>query len=551
MTDVFKKLDQELPHYISRIKNMGEHRNNSEENIVHEFTSFIQKVFNIEAKDLDFEVFVKSNVKQLRGRMDAIFGNVILEFKQDIKNETALSTAKVELKKYFQSQHELEPKIRHLGIILDGLNFRVYQARIKNNHVLNLEQINVINFDLCNSETVLNWFESFFLGDTQKITPTSKKLKQTFGLNSVNFATIRQELIELFNKVNDHPRIKIKYDNWSRYLEIVYGDKPNEINLFISHTYLSTFVKLLVYLRLSEKDHSRNYNVQEILNGKIFFQYKIRNFVEDDFFTWIMFDPIRKDSENIFKKILKDLEVYDLDLIDGDILKELYQEMVQPFVGKQLGEFYTPDWLAEKIVEVTLKDNPKKSVLDPSCGSGTFLLKTIKYKIEKFKELKTDDSKILSHILENVIGFDIHPLAALISKTNYLLALKQIIHSREGTITIPVYLSDSLKIPERINSTSNSVSTFEFNTEILNQKFMFPEDITDSLLKMDCVMEQMKDRGIIFEQTIQESTTQNSIDIKKIYENQVHNFKNTIKDTHNQNDVDILIENIFYSFRIY
>ena len=73
-------------------------------------------------------------------------------------------------------------------------------------------------------------------------------------------------------------------------------------------------------------------------------------------------------------------------------LKELYQEMVRPDVRKQLGEFYTPDWLAEKMIidEVLESDEPKKSVLDPSCGSGTFLFKTILYKIEKLQKSKHD-----------------------------------------------------------------------------------------------------------------------------------------------------------------
>ena len=40
------------------------------------------------------------------------------------------------------------------------------------------------------------------------------------------------------------------------------------------------------------------------------------------------------------------------------------------------------------------------------------------------------DSEILSHILENVIGFDIHPLSsALIAKTNYLLLGLKDIHT--------------------------------------------------------------------------------------------------------------------------
>ena len=43
--------------------------------------------------------------------------------------------------------------------------------------------------------------------------------------------------------------------------------------------------------------------------------------------------------------------------------------MVKPDVRKQLGEFYTPDWLSEKMINEMLSKDPKKSVLDPSCGS--------------------------------------------------------------------------------------------------------------------------------------------------------------------------------------
>ena len=92
---------------------------------------------------------------------------------------------------------------------------------------------------------------------------------------------------------------------------------------------------------------------------------------------------IRKRSSKIFSGLLLELERFDIDAIDEDVLKDLYQELVHPEVRKLLGEFYTPDWLAEKMVIETLDADPLKSVLDPACGSGTFLFKTIKFKIEK------------------------------------------------------------------------------------------------------------------------------------------------------------------------
>ncbi len=546
MTDVFQKLEKELPNYINQIKN----RTNSEAKVLHEFTSFIQKVFNIEAKDLDFEVSVKSSVKQVRGRMDAVFGNIILEFKKDLKDIRALETAQDELEKYFQSLYEKDSKIKHVGIATDGLNFKVYQAIIKNERVSKIELINEISLDNNSTEKIFNWFDSYFF-TSSKIIPTSEHLKQMFGLNSPSYAVIRQELLELFDKVKDSRNIKTKYSNWEKFLEIVYGDKPNEINLFIAHTYLSTFVKLIVYLKLTSKNQLRSYDILPILYGNVFSQLGIINFVEDDFFTWTMFISIRKQSSKIFEKILRDLEIYDLDQMNEDVLKELYQEMVRPDVRKQLGEFYTPDWLAEKMIIETLSDEPKKSVLDPSCGSGTFLFKTILYKIQKLRKSGMEDFEILTHILGNVIGFDIHPLAAHIAKTNYILGLREIINSRKGPITIPVYLSDSLKIPEKKQTITNTIPTFEFDTGILDKKFSFPENFADEITKMDDIIEKMKIHGHELEEkigTITESSYK--IDLDEVSKNLKRSFENSIANITDLNEKKIMMNNIQTLFEL-
>ena len=547
MADIFHRLEEELEPYIHRIKD----RSNTEAKIVHEFTSFIQKVFDVEAKDLDFEKFVKSNIKQVKGRMDAVFGDIILEFKTNLNDERALNTAKEELDKYFQALYEDDSKIRRLGIVSDGLNFKVFQPIIKKNRVTELELINEINLEQKEVEDVFNWFDSYFFSSS-KISPTSEHLKQMFGLNSPTFAVIKQELLEYFNQVKDERRVKTRYENWSRYLEVVYGDKPNEIDLFIAHTYLSTFAKLLVYLKLTSKDKFKNYDISPILYGQKFEQLGILNFVEEDFFIWIMYPTIRSKTTKIFEKMLRDMEIYDLDKINEDILKELYQEMVNPIVRKQLGEFYTPDWLADTMVEDCLKENPLKSVLDPSCGSGTFLFKTILYKIKKLKEQNIDKSKILEHILENVIGFDIHPLAALIAKTNFLLSTQDIINHRKDSITIPVYLSDSLKIPtKKIDVSKPSGILFEFDTEIEDNKFTFPENIVNDFVKMDELIEKMKFHGHEFEDIvgkIQESSYK--INISEVGGNLIESFKKSIKHIKNDEDEKILVENIKILFKL-
>jgi len=282
-----------------------------------------------------------------------------------------------------------------------------------------VEEIDKIDLEESSVQNVFLWFDVYFF-TSDKIVPTSDDIRKRFGLQSPTFATILRQLESLFEKVQVFKPAIIKYENWNRYLEIVYGDKPKDHRLFFKHTYLSTLVKLLIHVKISGGKPSDQDEIVPILFGKTFSQAGIQNFMEEDFFSWILSLPIRKQASQLFHKLLRELYVYDLEKINEDVLKELYQQLVDPDVRKLLGEFYTPDWLASMMIVEVLQKKPEQSIMDPACGSGTFLFKTIKYKIEKLTRKGWEKSKILSHILENVIGFDVHPLAVIISRTNYL-----------------------------------------------------------------------------------------------------------------------------------
>ena len=54
--------------------------------------------------------------------------------------------------------------------------------------------------------------------------------------------------------------------------------------------------------------------------------------------------------------------------------------------------------------------------------------------------------ELLPKILNNVVGFDLNPLAVMAARTNYLIALREILRFG-GEIEIPVYLCDSIMTP--------------------------------------------------------------------------------------------------------
>jgi len=528
-------IKEKLPEYLSTVKSK-----HSEPSKAYTFISFIQKIFDIESRDLDFEVPVKSKLMELRGRIDATFGNLIFEFKKNLEKD--LEEGKRELKLYFQDRNEKFPDSDFIGIINDGVVFRVFHPIFDNKKIIEIDEKGFLDLDSSNPEKIFLWFDSYFFS-TQKIIPTSADIKQRFGLESPTYVHIQRKLKELFEKtILIYKPALIKYENWARYLSIVRGEKQ-EKDLFFRHTYLSTLVKLIIHSKLVGSEPSIYDPIPPLLWGNRFRQAGILNFIEDDIFTWTLSKPIRKQSSKLFENLLRSLYIYDLEKINEDVLKELYQELVAPESRKLLGEFYTPDWLADKMVEEVLKDDPTLKVMDPSCGSGTFLFKTIQFKIKALTEKGWNKEKILTHLLENVIGFDIHPVAIVIAKTNYFLALKDLHKSKRGPISIPVYLSDSLKIPQKKPESKSGVATVDY--EAGDVKFRFPLSIASNIAIFDDVIEKMKSIGeqfgLIYEKNKESDPSRNQEAYERLSN---ESFARAISDISKEKEKQILIQTL-------
>ena len=57
-----------------------------------------------------------------------------------------------------------------------------------------------------------------------------------------------------------------------------------------------------------------------------------------------------------------------------------------------------------------------------------------------------DEGELLKKILANVVGFDLNPLAVMAARTNYLVAVKDLIRHSDH-VEIPIYLCDSIMTP--------------------------------------------------------------------------------------------------------
>jgi len=88
-----------------------------------------------------------------------------------------------------------------------------------------------------------------------------------------------------------------------------------------------------------------------------------------------------------------------------------------------------------------------KRILDPACGSGTFLILAIRAIKEHARRAGLSEAETLEVILNGVVGIDLNPLAVLAARVGYLLAIADLVPFRRGPIAIPVYLADSVLEP--------------------------------------------------------------------------------------------------------
>ncbi len=300
---------------------------------------------------------------------------------------------------------------------------------------------------------------------------------------------------------HDHPRVATFFSEWDRIFGIVYGaelrkaekDAPELAALystvgkaklkplfFAVHTYYALLMKLLAVELASLQggalvssmlpalpamaNAELRAELTKLENGGTFALLGINNFLEGDFFSWYLdawgarpdasAKPVGSavaDGIRELARTLADFEPATSTLepeYTRDLLKKLYQYLVPRSLRHDLGEYYTPDWLAERLLmQVGYDGEPNKRLIDPGCGSGTFLTLALRRMRQYAADHLTPPADLLDAALHNIVGFDLNPLSVIAARTNYLLALGDLLRYRRAPVDLPVYLCDSILTP--------------------------------------------------------------------------------------------------------
>ncbi|MFX1489155.1 MAG: N-6 DNA methylase [Promethearchaeota archaeon] len=257
----------------------------------------------------------------------------------------------------------------------------------------------------------------------------SEEITKTFGINSEIYAEVIGYLKEQASSEKDY---NLKFQKWRDAFSVLYGNDISS-DLFLTHTYFTTVLKALVISKIGVHN---NRNFDDIYENML----KRFHVFENEYFFWTIL------KKNLFEKIFTIIK--NSTFAKQDLFSQFYQQMFVSNIRHKKGEFYTPTSLARKMIDDVYRFGSK--VLDPSCGSGIFIINIILRILDSQKSLP-----LKIEAISNLFGFDVNPLALITTKANILLIFLEYLKvNQEKFPKINIFLCDSL-FPNSCNKVIN------------------------------------------------------------------------------------------------
>ncbi|MGD9616375.1 MAG: N-6 DNA methylase [Alphaproteobacteria bacterium] len=391
-----------------------------------DFRDLLVQEFGVALGDLDFE----RRDPEVRGRLDALIGRTVFEAKGDLDREW--SDIERRMPDYLAGR-EREEGERFVGVASDGRKWVVFELADGQ-----LVEIKRTELDPEKPEMFLAWLDGA-VALKSSLSPDALTVREQLGGDSVAYRRADAELRALWERLKDNSVAALKRRLWADLLKLVYGREVESDALWFQHTFLVIVAKCiaLAVMRLNEDSPAR------LLSGEAFAAAGISGAVESDFFDWVVADP---DGEALVRRIMNHVRRFRLAEVETDVLKILYESLIDREERHGLGEYYTPDWLAAKMVRHAIDRPLEQRVLDPACGSGTFLFHAIRHFLDEAEDAAVPRERRAAEVSAQIAGLDIHPVAVIIARVTYLLGLAPVLTTRAGGLSIPVYLGDAMQL---------------------------------------------------------------------------------------------------------
>lgn len=134
--------------------------------------------------------------------------------------------------------------------------------------------------------------------------------------------------------------------------------------IYILESFYSTVLSLFLHKLVSGRNEE--YELIEKLGSNFPTQIDKKQFE-----PWRLFKDDQFLIDRLYNEVVSEID------FDGeiDLVRELFEDLIDKRIRHSLGEYFTPDWLSQIVIKGTVNGETieTKKFLDPTCGSGTFI----------------------------------------------------------------------------------------------------------------------------------------------------------------------------------
>ena len=397
------------------------------------------------------------------GPIDVYCRNVVFETKRQgrkddarAKSDGTTETPEEQAVRYLDALTVQESMFDDAGVgwragITDGKEWSFYDYDRNAPDSEKLTLVNTLRLNTqADDETLLAYLYDF-VNRTVKMAPPTDNVRWSEGLV--------QPFLDLAARYEASPEYDVKRSLWRGVLRGAFinpqGDADAERDLFARHTMLVVIARAVAEtLRPPDRQAANREQLHDTLT--------------EGFAAWLL-DAAGDLGAGALDQLVAEVHKYEWSAGNRDTLKDLYHSVIARQIRHDFGEYYTPDWLARAVCEEVM-DRPwcqetiemavagqltGPAVLDPSCGSGTFLFHATQLLLEeagKHPELANSPEAQVEVVSGLVAGMDLHPVAVELSKTTKMLAFDDLaVHYAGFADEDTVHLCDSLQWETRSN----------------------------------------------------------------------------------------------------
>ncbi|WP_428119128.1 N-6 DNA methylase [Candidatus Poriferisodalis sp.] len=340
--------------------------------------------------------------------------------------------------------------------------------------------------------------EYIFSGERAKPVHAST-VGREFGPGSPVYTTHIELIRRLFEHHGEDRTVAIKYDLWQELLAVALGEiigtEPAESlhSLFVRHTYLVSMIGMITQATFGvDIERLSAHDPADLLLGRRFSaDTGLAGVIESNFFAWL---AEVDGGVDVIREMAAWVASYDWSSAELGLASALYQSVIPASEREQLGEYYTPDWLAEAMVRQAVTDPLTHRVLDPACGSGSFLVAAIRHLLVAADRAGLTPAETLAKLRRNVIGVDVHPVAVHLARSEWVLASRDAIAdaANRPEFAPPVYLGDSLQMITRAEGMLGQVEvSIPVTGDPLRRELRFPRSLIERPEMFDAAMERV------------------------------------------------------------